>query len=222
MTLFIVLFLLLVAIIIYIISGNGSDREYYSPGGAVNTDILPGLPTQSGADSAENGVQITSAPVVTPIPTPIPTPEPTPTPSPTPEPTPTPIPVGTLLGNGSFTSDTGTYLNIRADWAARVEDESNISVTVDVFSTHYALHSGSFRTLFIRLNGQYEGLYTPDIQYDDNILAETPMGSYTFLVPLAPGQTYSDTLGVEWHFGGFYGNQQLDVLECGGPIMVQR
>lgn len=230
MTLFIVLFLLLVAVIIYIVSTGSSEREYYGGNGNVITDFLPAQNTPNGIES---GIQVTSAPATpiatippTPAPTPIPTP--TPTPEPTPMPTPTPVPPGILLGNGSFASETGTFLNIRSDWSARTEDNDNITVTVDVYATHYALHCISHRALFINFNGQYEGLNTPQIDYDDNILKETLLGTYTFLVPLGNGQLASFPLAVEWQFGGIYGKDangnpnQLPVLECGGTVTIQR
>ena len=67
----------------------------------------------------------TLAPTVTPMPvstimptpvppTPVPTPPPTPVPTPTPAPTPTPVPVGQVIGSGSFRSETGVPLNVRA------------------------------------------------------------------------------------------------------------
>ena len=49
------------------------------------------------------------------------------------------IPIGTVIGSGQFRSDTGTALNIHADWTASINDPQTANVTITVFADHYSL-----------------------------------------------------------------------------------
>ena len=51
------------------------------------------------------------------------------------------IPSGTVIGSGSFRSDTGTSLNIRADWSAAIGSTSTVDVTVTVYAEHFSLQT---------------------------------------------------------------------------------
>ena len=226
--LFIVVFLLIVAVICtWILSSGDSPDE---PGeivmptapAATSTPAAP-VPTAPPAPAP------TQAPAPTPVPTPVPTPAPTPaptptpTPAPTPAPTPTPEPAGTLITSGTFKSDTGVSLNLKADWQARAVSDSQIEITVTVSADSYALHmTGIPGSIMLSVGDIYATIDSKDVKYDGNTLLNTVFGSKTFSLNLAAGSEASYPLQVEWHFGGSYNKKNLDVIECGGTIDVIR
>ncbi len=57
----------------------------------------------------------------------------------------TSIPVGTNIGSGSFRSDTGTGLNIRADWSAAISGQDTADITVTVYADCYSLYTTARR-----------------------------------------------------------------------------
>lgn len=230
MTVFIVLFLLLAAAVVYLIIGTNSR----------NTDTDYSLPSLSfGSSPLQNNTQAASAPVssytpipaavpATPVPTLVPTPVPTPIPTPMPTPIPTPVPTvppvpaGTVLNSGSFVSNTGTLMDIHADWSAVVENDVSVSVNVSVYADHYALTCIAGRTLNIALGDNTANLEIPVIEYSGSPRISTLLGTCSFSVPLSTGQTVSLPLGAKWHFNGDYSNVHLDYLECSGIVDFQR
>lgn len=224
--LFIIVFLLLVAVICSLLTDNQDitnidDVRINAP---EQTSSAVVNPITTVAPTWESPVP-TVEPTLLPLPTvePTPTPTPTPTPEPTPEPTPTPLPVGTQLGMGSFNSVSPVAgLNIVADWTADVVDDSTVSVTVTVSANSYSLHLEPARSLNIALGEQYVTLDVPALTYDGNTMAKNELAGTTFNVSLPAGSSNSYTLAVEWHFGGAYMNTPIDVLECGGSISLVR
>ena len=226
------LFFVLIAAIIFLILTNMDLKNQ-----AVNTPA----PTP-----AQEFVVVTAeptlAPAPTPVPTPAPTPVPTPAPTPVPTPTPAPVPVTTpyaapvqsVLASGSFRSDTGSYLNIVADWDAKVLDSERVTVTVTVSTESYALRTSALvKTLNLSLDGQYVSLDVPAITYptdgsDSAPLGKNLLGSYSFTVDLAANSSRALALQVEWHFNGSYrnahgeGSIDLAAIECGGTINLSR
>ena len=214
-TLFIVLFLVLIALIVALVAGNttGEKASDYVDGGQMANAIQAALTDPTAAPAAA-----TQAPAASPAPTAAPaaTPEPTaaPTPEPTPAPTPTPAPevYGTALGSGSFTSDTGTYLNIEADWTAVTADSGHVELTVTVYATHYALNCTSYPSLYITVNGETKQLQSPEIDYSGSALSKTELNHATFSIAVASGQSITLPMEVRWNFNGIYG-----VDENGNP-----
>ncbi|MDO5444117.1 MAG: hypothetical protein Q4F31_00665 [Eubacteriales bacterium] len=241
MTLFIVLFLLLVAVIIYIIGGNEKEDYYnpYSAGASSQSGVL-----QQGQALQQNFTDVSPAvqqmpsqqyvqPVhqqeVTPAPAPMPTPTPTPvpTPEPTPVPTPTPQPVGMAAGSGSFRSESGTLLNVHCDWSAAVADESNVNVTMTLYVDHYQLDYSAYKAVVFTLGESSQTIDGEDIHYFESGLRSTPVGTATFSVPAARGETKSLPLTARWSFGGQYGDGNgnkvdIDHIQCGGTVTISR
>ena len=169
----------------------------------------------------------TPEPVVTPAPTPVPTPVPVASPTPLPTTAPTTVPVQTTLTSGSFSSDTGTWLNITADWSVTALDQNRVQVTVSVAATSFALETAALpRTINISLDGQYVSLDAPAIYYDGHDQVVSPLGTTNFTVELPANSSKVLALQVEWQFngemGGPNGRMQLPVIECGGSISVSR
>lgn len=205
-----------------------------------NMDMKNKAVASATPEPTQEVVIVTAEPTATPAPTPVPTPAPTPvtTPVPTAAPTAAPVttpylaPAGTSLASGSFRSDTSSYLNIVADWEAKVLDSERVSVTVTVSTESYALHTQALpKTLNLSLDGQYVSLDAPSITYDPvendpNPLRKNLLGSQTFTVDMGANSSRALALQVEWHFNGSYGGpngpQELYAIECGGTISLSR
>ena len=221
--LFILVFILIAAGVFAVLSELDSMR--------------PAEPASSGGSDAYSVVSPdpVSTPFALPTPTPLPTvivnatPVPAATPAPTPLPVSTPYaaPVQTTLATGSFSSDTGTWLNITADWSVKSLNQEQVQVTVSVSAVSYALQTQALsRTLNISLDGQYVSLDAPAINYTGESQVASSLGTQNFTVDLPANSSKALALQVEWQFGGTYGGPngtlELPVLECGGAINVAR
>ena len=219
--LLIIVFLLVVALICSWLTNTDKTEEQPAentnpPEESSNVIVIDPNGTQSTAPVN------TPAPVTTPAPTPTPTPAPTPTPVPTPTPTPTPQ-YGDSLGSGSFKSDTGLPINLRADWSVKTVSASQVEVTIKVSVDSYAIHLQAVPyAVKLNVNGEYVSMDAPAVDYDGSAATNTVFGSKTFTVNLSEGSSANIPVAIEWHFGGTYGGEQLDVLECGGTISVSR
>lgn len=220
--LFLVLFLLVMATAVNLLLGLDQERR--------EVVHLPAetAPTAEPAPTAVPTAAPTPVPTpaATPIPTPVPTPIPTPvpTPAPTPVPTPTPAPVyGDLLGSGSFRSDTGVPMNLRAEWTARTLDAEHVRVTVEVWLDSYSLHLVEVKnSVHVSVGDSYASTGAPAVNWDQNVALQTLLGTTEHTLSLSPGQVRSFPLQVEYHFGGVYHEVELPVIECGGTIELAR
>lgn len=219
--LLIIVFLLVVALICSWLTNTDKTEEQPAentnpPEESSNVIVIDPNGTQSTAPVN------TPAPAATPAPTPTPTPAPTPTPVPTPTPTPTPQ-YGDSLGSGSFKSDTGLPINLRADWSVKTVSASQVEVTIKVSVDSYAIHLQAVPyAVKLNVNGEYVSMDAPAVDYDGSAATNTVFGSKTFTVNLSESSSANIPVAIEWHFGGTYGGEQLDVLECGGTISVSR
>ncbi len=133
------------------------------------------------------------------------------------------VPSGTSLGSGSFRSETGVNLNIRADWSAVVSGDSSVDVTVSVYAEHFSLQTTATPgALNLSVDEQYVSLASPAIVQEDNTRTVTLINQHTFKVSLAGGESRDIPVAVEWNFRGSYSGQQLDVIPCGGTITLRR
>lgn len=230
-TLFIVVFLLIAAVTGTYLSDKAAKQSPADDG------IV--IPSQTETQPPET---LPSAPVATVIPpamtptpstpTPAPaTPAPTPAPAtPTPEPTPgvvipsvEPVFTASNLGSGSFSSETGVGLNLKADWSAKTISTTQAEITISVSVNSYSLHLVAVpNAINLNLGGQYISLDAPAVDYDGTSSRNTPMASKTFTVDLAEGESTDFHLDVVWNFGGTYQQVELLAIECGGEISLAR
>lgn len=234
--LFIIVFLLIIAVILVWLTDGGRFRALvpepaavveYTPETAAPQNIPQPIVTAKPAEPEFAA----STPAVTPAPAPAATPTPTPAPTPTPTPAPTPasVPTGTPLGSGSFRSDTGTALNITAEWSARTAGSSTAEVEMTVKLNCYALNMIAVaKSLHLCVGEEYVSLDVPAVDYSGREAMTAVIGTHTFTVPLADGESKTLPVAVEWQFGGSYGKDEdgnpkkLDVIECGGSITLTR
>ena len=134
------------------------------------------------------------------------------------------IPTGTSLGSGSFRSDSGTSINIHADWNAVVSGTNTVDITVTAYVDSYSLYTtASPDVLNIAVDGQYFSLASPAIEIPTTTQPiSTKINSRTVTVTLSGGETRNIPVEVLWHYRGTYGGTYLDSIECGGNITLSR
>ena len=222
---FILLFLLVMAVAVNLLLDMEKDKR----------EVVH-LPSESAAPAP------TEAPTPTPVPaTPAPTPAPTATPEPTrdpyidtpatpvptlqplPTPTGTPTPEGEELGTGTFRSETGVGLNVRAEWTAKVMDAKHVKVTMQIWLDSYSLHLIQVNNCVnVSVGESYVTANAPAVDIDDNGAHQTLLATTEHVVNLADGESRSFPVQVEYQFGGTYQQQELPVIECGGAIELKR
>ena len=222
---FILLFLLVMAVAVNLLLDMEKDKR----------EVVH-LPSESAAPVP------TEAPAPTPVPaTPAPTPVPTPTPEPTrdpyidtpatpvptlqplPTPTGTPTPEGEELGTGTFRSETGVGLNVRAEWTANVMDAKHVRVTMQIWLDSYSLHLIQVNNCVnVSVGESYVTANAPAVDIDDNSAHQTLLATTEHVVNLADGESRSFPVQVEYQFGGVYQQRELPVIECGGAIELKR
>ena len=134
------------------------------------------------------------------------------------------IPVGTSLGSGTFRSDSGTSINIHADWNAVVSGTNTVDIAVTAYVDSYSLYTtASPDVLNIAVDGQYVSLASPAIEIPTTTTpVSTKINSRTVTVTLSGGETRNIPVEVLWHYRGTYGGTYLDSIECGGNITLSR
>ena len=134
------------------------------------------------------------------------------------------IPTGTSLGSGTFRSDSGTSINIHADWTALVSGPNTVDITVTAYVDSYSLYTtASPDVLNIAVDGQYFSLASPAIEIPTTPQPVfTKINSRTVTVTLSGGETRNIPVEVIWQYRGTYGGTYLDAIECGGNITLSR
>ena len=238
--LFIVVFLLVVVIVIMVLKTVDDNR-------AKQVEVIDPTTGQTQPQDNPNSLVVGTEPVPTPnpyapasslptAPTTAPVYNPsnpgvatTPTPAQTnpgtQQPSDTPY-VSKSLGSGTFTSNSGAWLNTHLDWSAVTISDSQVEVTVSLYLDHQSLQSGPHNGVTFLLGEDSFSENAPAIRYDSNEPKSTLLSSHTFTVDLAPGETKTLNLSGDWHYGGSYGGPngrvKLDVIKCGGLITLAR
>ena len=228
--LFIIVFLLVIAVAVNLLMDMQSERK----ADATPTDdpyantVTPSVETQPALETPQPTPEIapSTAPTATPVPaTQVPTQAPNPThvPTATPEPVQPVIPQGEVIGSGSFTSDTGTPLNLRADWTATVLDAERVEVTVNVYLVSYQIEVRElYNAVNVSVGDQYASADSPAIKWENNTKLETLLASTVHTLSLPSGSSASFPLAAQYQFGGTYSKVDLPVIECGGTIELSR
>ena len=156
------------------------------------------------------------APTESPEPEPTETPEPTPTETPEPAPTETPEPTPSppADASGTFSSDTGTALNLLADWSVYTDAEGNRKLEVTLSAAHYALRiDPSYHSLVLTVDGQSYSADCPAIAYNGSEQNITPLHTFTLNAP-------SGSAGVHavWNFKGSYSGKDLEQIIASGTV----
>ena len=222
--LFIIVFLLVIAVAVNLLMDMQSEKKAeatptndpYANTVTPSVDMQPALETPQPTPAIVPSV----APTATPTPA---APVPTAIPTATTEPVQPVIPQGEVIGSGSFTSDTGTPLNLRADWTATVLDSERVEVTVNVYLVSYQIEVRElYNAVNVSVGDQYASADSPAIKWENNTRLETLLASTVHTLSLPSGSSASFPLAAQYQFGGTYSKVELPVIECGGTIELSR
>ena len=222
--LFIIVFLLVIAVAVNLLMDMQSEKkaEATPTNDPYANTVTPSVETQPALETPQPTPAI--EPSVAPTPAaPVPTATPTPIPTATTEPVQPVIPQGEVIGSGSFTSDTGTPLNLRADWTATVLDSERVEVTVNVYLVSYQIEVRElYNAVNVSVGDQYASADSPAIKWENNTRLETLLASTVHTLSLPSGSSASFPLAAQYQFGGTYSKVELPVIECGGTIERSR
>ncbi len=177
----------------------------------------------------------TTAPTETPIPTAEPTDRggevvTTAAPGSTPSPVNTPVPTASYLESqaefdpvdisGSFRSDTGTALNLIADWECVSVSAKNVRLTIKLSLESYSLSVGERTANQLVLNGVPITYRTPALEVPSGGLTKTELYTWSETLPLMEDGSLQQDLYVFWVFTGSYSGVEMEKLELSGHISV--
>lgn len=154
-------------------------------------------------------VESETLPTDTPSPTGTPEPAPSQTPEPTPTPTPTTLPVS---ASGSFASDTGTGLNLVADWSAYTDGSGAAKLRVELSARSYSFYTDAiWNALELTVNGTTYSASSAAVRYDGADMVVTPLASFTVDAPEGGAD-----LTATWHYRGSYSGIPLEDITAAG------
>ena len=140
------------------------------------------------------------------------------------------------LGSDRFDGNSGTWLNVYAEWTATAVSPTQVDINITLFSVHQSIddpaHDNnvhfSIRELGNDQNIQFASMGSPRQKQaaDNYAVTSTQIGTYTFTVDVAQGETKTFIVDAAWDYGGTYGSDKgrvkIDSLECGGGIQISR
>ena len=184
-------------------------------------------PTAGPTPDPGRGETVTTAtPAPEPTDGPLATPEPMETFQPAPEntaqPTPEPLPEATeepvivnpnQLASGSFRSDTGTALNLVADWRAAAIDATTARITVTLSLESYSLDIGERRGNILTFNGEDYYFVTDPIEIAGGDFVKTQIYVWSQEIPMSE---LSFDLSVRWNLRGSYSKKEMEAIELSG------
>lgn len=155
-----------------------------------------------------------------------PTPMPQQTAAPTAEPTSMPEP--TTAGNtrtvnesGSFSSNTGTKLNMQVNWSVTSANDKELTLQLDLVLYSYTLSVGPHNGV-LSVNGNEHSFTSPGISYkSEQYMNAAPMTSITVTVPAELGETVSIPVEASWDFYGTYGGKDIGKITASDTITIQ-
>lgn len=127
---------------------------------------------------------------------------------------------GKTIASGSFSSSTGTGLNITTSYTATTVDNSTVRVDVSARLSHSTLNAKSNSVSF-SLGGQSRSVMAPAINWSGGSTS-TSLGSTSFNVNLSSGQSTSLNLKTSWYFGGTYSGVSVSTVSSSGTVYLSR
>ena len=119
---------------------------------------------------------------------------------------------GEVISSGSFSSQTGTSLNLLVSWKAAADAFGQKTLYVTVSSTSYSLYSAAnANSLELTVNGMTYTATPNAVSYDGAALATHTLAGFT--IPNAVGPA---AITAAWHFNGVISGVALGTIRASG------
>ena len=121
---------------------------------------------------------------------------------------------GTAVASGSFTSSTGTQLNILVNWLVQSDGAGQKTMYVDVNSTSYSLYSNG-GAVELTVNGMLYTATASSVNYGGSSMVTNRLASFVI-----PGVSGAVSLNAAWHFNGTYSGVHIGAVRANGVANV--
>ena len=126
----------------------------------------------------------------------------------------------TMNQSGSFKSDTGTKLNLIAEYNITSKNDSTLYVRVNIYVESYSLEIGA-RTGTIYVNGQGYSFRSNSINHtDDNKLQKTMITTALVEVPAEIGDVLQMPISIDWNYRGSYSGKEIEHIPMETTVTV--
>ena len=122
--------------------------------------------------------------------------------------------------SGSFRSNTGTALNLVADWNCVSVSAKNVRLTITLSLESYSLSVGERSANQLVLNGIPITYRTSPMEVPSGGLSKTELYTWSETLQLMEDGSLHQDLYAYWVFSGTYSGVQIDKLELSGHIAV--
>jgi hypothetical protein len=120
-----------------------------------------------------------------------------------------------VAAQGSFSSDTGTAMNMNISWTAFDTGDGNAVVAITGTVTSYSLQLTTiYDGVTVDFAGYTATCNTSSVQIAENNYTVSPLFYTTITVPL----NTAGTMNVSWRYGGSYGGTTLDTVTASGYV----
>lgn len=201
--------------------GNGSNNENQNPSDA-SGETAGGTTASTAAATSEPTAAPTTEATTAPTtePTTAPTTEPTTAPTtepetePATEPTAATVAPGSVVGSGSFTSDTGTALKLIVDWEATAKEDGAVEIKLTGTVESYSLQVLP-QPVTVKYAGYTATAMGKTIQIEkDGTVTTSDLFTATLEVPAGT----SGTMEVVWNYSGVYSGVELPTITASGEV----
>ena len=177
-------------------------------------------PPQQPAQTIQTRPPVTQTPATQRPATPTQTPYVAPTMAPTaPPPTAPPATKAPVIttASGSFSSDTGTFLNLKVDWSTYTDGAGSAKMQIDLSATSYSFNTDAmYNALELSVNGVVYTANSPSIHLTDpKKYVVTPLVSFIIDAP-----TGGVMLKATWHYKGSYSGIALEDIVASANLFL--
>lgn len=120
--------------------------------------------------------------------------------------------------SGSIRSDTGTALNLIADWEYVSVSARNVSLRITLYLESYSLSVGERYGNTLCIGDETVTFRTPELEVPSGELVRTELYSFSETYTLPESGSLSTTLSAVWSFAGSYSGVELPELSLSGQI----
>ena len=119
---------------------------------------------------------------------------------------------GDVIASGSFSSQTGTSLNLLVTWNAQGDAFGQKTLYVTVCTTSYSLYTGALaNAVELTVNGMLYTATPNAVNYSGNTMATNVLAS--FCIPNAASPA---SINAVWHFNGTYSGVAMNAISASG------